>query len=150
MKVWIARAKNGALSVFPGMKPKKFGDYWEGRKQTYNFMVVENDNDPIGEGVTFENSPQEIELTKKTVERRIIRSLKHQTITRWADKYLKDYKEGSVVIYCGENAKGYFRPKSQGYTFDLKQAGVFSFEDAWDHVKRCGPEKKMKIMIVNR
>ena len=58
MKLWIARDKNGSLTVY-NTKPKLyFDDFWDG---DYSTHYIDLDKDMFPE-VTFENSPQEVEL----------------------------------------------------------------------------------------
>ena len=54
MKLWIARNKIGWLQLF--FEQPKYREDWEGRFITYLI-----DDDCFNE-VTFENSPQEVEL----------------------------------------------------------------------------------------
>ena len=56
MKLWIARDKDGMLCVFeskPYLNKSKNWDY------DYNYLVIDESQFPE---VTFENSPQEVEL----------------------------------------------------------------------------------------
>lgn len=55
MKLWIARDDNSDISVYYE-KPRLFGEYWGG---TPFGMRLPNNSFPE---VTFENSPQEVEL----------------------------------------------------------------------------------------
>lgn len=64
MKVWIARDKDKTLAIYsgrPGLSPKK-EFFITGNSEDEAFLVPKAD--PLGEGVTFENSPQEIELVR--------------------------------------------------------------------------------------
>ena len=54
LKLWIARDKDGMLHLFRA-KPKKFSTGFGG----YNKLYIDPDKFPE---VTFENSPQEVEL----------------------------------------------------------------------------------------
>lgn len=54
MKLWIARDKSGWLQLF--FEQPKYREDWEGR-----FITYLSDDDCFNE-VTFENSPQEVEL----------------------------------------------------------------------------------------
>ena len=63
MKFWIARNKSGTLVLWFN-KPVKQGDGW------YNndgFFILDSVQSPTFGEVTFENSPQEVEL--KLVEK---------------------------------------------------------------------------------
>ena len=58
MKFWIARNKSGTLVLWFN-KPVKQGDGW------YNndgFFILDSVQSPTFGEVTFENSPQEVEL----------------------------------------------------------------------------------------
>lgn len=58
MKLWIARNKDNSLILF-NTKPKLYySDYWDGEYDTYCIFLDEN----MFPEVTFENSPQEVEL----------------------------------------------------------------------------------------
>lgn len=59
MKLWIARDGDGALFLF-SVKPTKENDYWY-EHSGYGYCFAEIPNDVFPE-VTFENSPQEVEL----------------------------------------------------------------------------------------
>lgn len=52
-----------------------------------------------------------------------------------------------VRIWSGE-WRAWWRPNSCGYTDDVAQAGVYSFEDAWATSSHCGPEKRIVYEIV--
>lgn len=54
MKLWIARDKSGWLQLF--FEQPKYRENWEGC-----FITYLSDDDCFNE-VTFENSPQEVEL----------------------------------------------------------------------------------------
>lgn len=54
MKLWIARNKSGWLQLF--FEQPEYREDWEGR-----FITYLSDDDCFNE-VTFENSPQEVEL----------------------------------------------------------------------------------------
>ncbi|MCW5722048.1 MAG: hypothetical protein KIS86_12985 [Devosia sp.] len=52
-----------------------------------------------------------------------------------------------VRIWSG--ARGaWWRPGSCGYTNDIAQAGIYSFEDAWATSSHCGREKRIAYEIV--
>lgn len=51
-----------------------------------------------------------------------------------------------VRIYSGEHAL-YWRAEGAGYTQNRKEAGLYEFEDAWDRVSHCGPEKKIRFIL---
>ncbi|HEV7293080.1 MAG TPA: hypothetical protein VGN79_12245 [Devosia sp.] len=53
----------------------------------------------------------------------------------------------TVRIWSGEWS-AWWRPESRGYTDDITQAGIYSFEDAWATSAHCGPEKKIAYEIV--
>jgi len=52
-----------------------------------------------------------------------------------------------VWIWTGEH-NAWWRPEGSGYTTDIRQAGVYQAQDAFDRVKHCGPEKKIKLVAV--
>jgi hypothetical protein len=66
MKVWIARDSDGDGEIYVYEdKPKlsASGRFFVGSSPgEYCFEIPKKD--PIGEGITFENSPQEIELVR--------------------------------------------------------------------------------------
>lgn len=66
MNAWAARDNhpNGGLALF-GLKPRllKSGIFAPDEYDQSQFFL--NNNDPIGEGITFENSPVEVELIRK-------------------------------------------------------------------------------------
>lgn len=57
MELWIARDKSGVLALYPD-KPMKMDDIWD----SDNWFVLDRASFPE---VTFENSPQEVELVLK-------------------------------------------------------------------------------------
>lgn len=60
MKLWAARDKNGDISVYRE-EPRldKLGDFFTGKMFRFG-MKLSNDSFPE---ITFENSPQQVELT---------------------------------------------------------------------------------------
>ena len=65
MKVWVARDKNKRLCIF-SKKPKlASGRRFFMCSSPGDECFAINHDDPLGEGVTFENSPQQVELIKK-------------------------------------------------------------------------------------
>ena len=50
-----------------------------------------------------------------------------------------------VYIYSGEH-HAYWRPKAQGYTSNLNEAGVWLFPEAFAITKHCGPEKRIEFL----
>jgi hypothetical protein len=65
MKVWIARDKDGELYAYEN-KPQlsNSGTCFIYSIPASDFFEIPK-KDPIGKGVTFENSPQKIELVKR-------------------------------------------------------------------------------------
>lgn len=57
MKAWIAREKDGRLKIFFGKKPwRNFYNLWDSN-------CIGKEINPLNfEKVTFENSPQEVEI----------------------------------------------------------------------------------------
>ena len=58
MELWIARDKNGALALYTEEPTLCYNKQYEG---TYDSQMIDLDENLFPE-VTFENSPQEIEL----------------------------------------------------------------------------------------
>jgi hypothetical protein len=52
-----------------------------------------------------------------------------------------------VRIWSGE-WQAWWRPKSCGYTNDITQAGIYTFQEAWATSAHCGPEKRIIYEIV--
>lgn len=48
----------------------------------------------------------------------------------------------TVRIWSGE-WRAWWRPKAQGYTDNIDEAGVFPFNEAWNRSYHCGPEKRI-------
>lgn len=58
MKLWIARDKNGLLTVYNEKPELHYVEYWDG---DYGTQVIDIPKEMFPE-VTFENSPKEVEL----------------------------------------------------------------------------------------
>lgn len=52
-----------------------------------------------------------------------------------------------VAIWSREHA-AWWRSNGNGYTDDLGQAGKFTFADAYERTKHCGPEKQIVFYSV--
>lgn len=69
---------------------------------------------------------------------------------RLTQQHLKRHPEklsrfNMVHIWSGQwNA--WWRESGNGYVEDIAGAGVFTAQDAWDHVKDCGPEKRISLV----
>ena len=50
----------------------------------------------------------------------------------------------NVHIWSGEWS-AYWRSDGSGYTNDVVDAGVYSWDDAWRRTSHCGPEKKIEF-----
>lgn len=59
MEYWACREKNGNLSLFVGEKPYTNGLFWMNGDYGYGIDV---DNEEFLTEVTFENSPQRVEI----------------------------------------------------------------------------------------
>jgi hypothetical protein len=70
------------------------------------------------------------------------RALTQQHLKRHPEKLDRFDK---VRIWSGEHHY-WWRPEGRGYTGKLGEAGVYSVEDAWDYVKHCGTEKRIKLV----
>lgn len=66
MKAWITRGKDSSLTMWLE-KPEKGPHYWFVSTPGRVMMTLPQDHE-LGEGVTFENSPQEIEFNRKTMK----------------------------------------------------------------------------------
>lgn len=42
--------------------------------------------------------------------------------------------------------KQWWKPKAQGYSPDIKDAGIYDAKDAFRRVRHCGPEKKIVLI----
>lgn len=72
---------------------------------------------------------------------------KLQSMLRKGGERTKAKFEGATVrIWSGEHA-AWWRAEGVGYTGDVKQAGLYSFEDAWSWSSHCGPEKRISYEI---
>lgn len=65
-------------------------------------------------------------------------------------EHLKSHPEklkqfNTVRIWSGE-WQAYWRAKGCGYTDDISQAGLYDIEDAYERVRHCGREKKIKLI----
>jgi len=68
MKVWIAREVDNRIFIST-QKPlyqKTLGLWIAHNVKSNEVCIVLSKDDPIGVGITFENSPQEIELERKS------------------------------------------------------------------------------------
>lgn len=50
----------------------------------------------------------------------------------------------SYFIWSFEHG-AYWRPKAQGYTDDIQQAGIWPLGEAMRQTNHCGPEKRIRI-----
>ena len=50
---------------------------------------------------------------------------------------------GKHVRIWSAEWRAWWRPKAQGYTGNIEEAGVFPFDDAWARSHHCGPEKRI-------
>lgn len=74
MKYWVAKDKNGTIHL-GNVKPIKPSDFYTNNPNANNEIFWIFDNNPVGTffivweqdipGLTFENSPQEVELKLK-------------------------------------------------------------------------------------
>lgn len=51
-----------------------------------------------------------------------------------------------VFIWSAEHV-AWWRPERAGYTRHIEAAGVYSFEDAWNATRHCGPEKRIAFYV---
>jgi len=62
----------------------------------------------------------------------------------WTDgAEYRAWKGKDVVIWSGQ-WESYWRPDGFGYTKDLDQAGIWTFEQAFKRTCGCGPEKRIE------
>ena len=61
MKLWIARDKDGLLTIYNEKPELHYGEYWDG---DYNTQVIDIPKEMFPE-ITFENSPQEVKIKLK-------------------------------------------------------------------------------------
>lgn len=52
-----------------------------------------------------------------------------------------------VRIWSGEH-RAWWRPNGCGYTTFIEASGIYAFEDAYSHTAHCGPEKRIKYVVV--
>lgn len=52
-----------------------------------------------------------------------------------------------VRIWSGEWG-AWWKAAAQGYTIDIENAGIYSFEEACKYSAHCGPEKKIRYCLV--
>jgi hypothetical protein len=53
----------------------------------------------------------------------------------------------AVRIWSGEHT-AYWRSEGRGYTLDPVEAGCYSFREAFERTKHCGPEKRIAFELV--
>jgi hypothetical protein len=51
-----------------------------------------------------------------------------------------------VRIWSGDRS-AWWRPHARGYTCDPRQAGLYDFEDAYQSLSHCGPEKRIAFIL---
>jgi alpha-glutamyl/putrescinyl thymine pyrophosphorylase clade 1 len=69
----------------------------------------------------------------------MIKILKAPRLRRLTLRYLQGH---AILIWSGEH-RAWWRPNCQGYTQSIDEAGRYSFADAFEATKHCGPEKKI-------
>lgn len=69
-----------------------------------------------------------------------------ERLTRWPSLRAK-WAGKSVRIWSNEH-EAFWRENGAGYTLSEEKAGVFSFEDAWNRTRHCGPEKRITFREV--
>jgi hypothetical protein len=62
MKVWVARDRDGEMFIYNSRPQLRTDKLFFVRQSPGDEYIKLPQNDPIGEGITFGNSPQEIEL----------------------------------------------------------------------------------------
>lgn len=68
-----------------------------------------------------------------------------ERLTRWPS--LQRSWVGKQVRIWSNQWCAYWRAGGAGYTTDEAQAGVFSFEDAYQRTKHCGPDKMITYHV---
>lgn len=56
----------------------------------------------------------------------------------------------TLVRIWSEEWRCWWRPRGSGYTDDIRQAGVYSFSEAWRRSAHCGPEKQIWYEVVGK
>lgn len=56
------------------------------------------------------------------------------------DKFLEKHAKRQVLIFSDQWG-AYWRSGRAGYTYKKEDAGIYTFEDAFDATCHCGPEK---------
>ena len=77
-------------------------------------------------------------------ERVTLTGIQRRGLANWKGR--EKWLRRSVRIWSAEH-RAWWRPERAGYTTLLETAGVYSFADAYDATKHCGPEKR--IVYVN-
>lgn len=63
------------------------------------------------------------------------------------DTFLRPALDTKVHIYSREH-HAWWRAAGSGYTTDVRDAGVYTFEDAWRRSSHCDPEKGIEYEIL--
>lgn len=71
---------------------------------------------------------------------------KLERLKRWPS--IRRRWEGSLVRIWSEEHYAYWRPGFSGYTTDGLYAGVYKFEEAFEHTRGSGPEKCIEFKLV--
>ncbi len=64
-------------------------------------------------------------------------------------KHPEKLKRFNKVRIWSNEWRMWWRPKGNGYTDDVDQAGIYPADDAWQRVSGCGPEKKIVLYSVD-
>lgn len=63
-------------------------------------------------------------------------------------KYLIDKNPNAKVYIISGQWGAYWRHDRRGYTDDIKEAGIYDINDAWDAVSHAGTEKQISFRII--
>ena len=74
-----------------------------------------------------------------------LNGIKRRGLAEWKGR--ERWLRHNVRIWSQEH-RAWWRPKYQGYTGDTSQAGIYTFQEAYDGTKHCGPEKRIVYYAV--
>ena len=64
-------------------------------------------------------------------------------------KFIKKHGEKPVRIWSRQWG-AFWRPGRCGYTYQRDEAGIYTFEDAFDATCHCGPEKQIYYDFIRK
>lgn len=63
--------------------------------------------------------------------------------------FLNQNKNLEVLIWSSQH-KAYWRAGRNGYTHNIKEAGIYTLQDAYNATSHCGPEKQISFALFDK